>query len=133
MVDSPVPPSTAANDKNDVLDQLHDATFLEDILETYAVDPFFADDSNTVNMSFIQGLWWKEGRIVMPNSADTKQMVLQAMHDHPLAGHLGVTKTIKAVYSGGMLIKRCATTFVTALVVKSRPASLLSLLACCNL
>ena len=54
---------------------------------------------NTAGMSLIEGLWWKEGRIVMPNSADTKRLVLKAMHDHPLAGHLGVTKTIKAINS----------------------------------
>ena len=35
----------------------------------------------------------------MPTSADTKRLVLKAMHDHPLAGHLGVTKTIKAINS----------------------------------
>ena len=35
-------------------------------------DPFFADEDNTAGMSLIEGLWWKEGRIVMPNSADTK-------------------------------------------------------------
>ena len=36
---------------------------------------------------------------MVPDSADTKRMILQAMQDHPLAGHLGVTKTIKAISS----------------------------------
>ena len=35
----------------------------------------------------------------MPNSADTKRLVLKAMHDHRLAGHLGLSKTIKAINS----------------------------------
>ena len=34
-----------------------------------------------------------------PDSVDTKRLILQAMHDHPLAGHLGVTKTHKAISS----------------------------------
>ena len=80
-------------------DELHEATFVDDIIEAYAADPFFADEKNTAGMTHVEGLWWKEGRIVVPNSADTKRMILQAMHDHPLAGHLGVTKTIKAISS----------------------------------
>ena len=89
--------SSSAVDTDDV----HDATFIDDIIEAYAADPFlkFADENNTAGMSLIEGLWWKEGRIVMPNSADTKRLILEAMHDHPLAGHLGVTKTIKAINS----------------------------------
>ena len=84
--------SSSAVDTDDV----HDATFIDDIIEAYAADPFFADENNTAGMSLIEGLWWKEGRIVMPKSADTKRLVLEAMHDHPLAGHLGVTKTINS-------------------------------------
>lgn len=80
-------------------DDVHDATFVDDIIEAYAADPFFADENNTAGMSLIEGLWWKEGCIVMPNSADTKRLVLKAMHGHPLAGHLEVTKTIKTINS----------------------------------
>ena len=36
---------------------------------------------------------------MVPNSADTKQLILQAFHDHPMAGHQGVTKTLKAIKS----------------------------------
>ena len=89
------PASSSAVDTDDV----HNATFIADIIEAHAADPIFADESNTAGMSLIEGLWWKEGCIVMPNSADTKRLVLEAMHDHPLAGHLGVTKTIKAINS----------------------------------
>ena len=36
---------------------------------------------------------------MVPNSADTKRLILQAFHDHPMAGHCGVTKTPKAIKS----------------------------------
>ena len=87
------PASSSAVDTDDV----QDATFIDDVIEAYAADPFFADENNTAGMSLIEGLWWKESCIVVPNSADTKRLVLKAMHDHPLAGHLGVTKTTKAI------------------------------------
>ncbi|KAA6420609.1 MAG: hypothetical protein FRX49_09402 [Trebouxia sp. A1-2] len=48
-------------------------------------------------MTHAEGLWWKEGRIVVPDSKETKLLILQAMHDHPLAGHFSVTKTLKAI------------------------------------
>ena len=93
------PSSSSAPDAapDDVDDQLH--TLVDDIIEAYAADPFFLDDANTADMSHVEGLWWKDGRIVVPDSVDTKRLILQAMHDHPLAGHLGVTKTLKAITS----------------------------------
>ena len=70
---------------------------VDDISQAYAADPFFADDTNTANMSYIEGLWWKDGRIVVPDSEETKLLILQAMHDDPLAGHFSVAKTLKAI------------------------------------
>ena len=99
FADPAAPSSSSASDAapDDVDDQLH--TFVDDIIEAYAADPFFLDDANTADMSHIEGLWWKDGRVVVPDSVDTKRLILQAMHDHPLAGHLGVTKTLKAISS----------------------------------
>lgn len=50
-------------------------------------------------MSLTESLWWKDTPIVVPDSVDTKRLILQTMHDHPLAGHLSVTKTLKAISS----------------------------------
>ena len=36
---------------------------------------------------------------MVPNSADTKRLILQAFHDHPMGGHFGLTKTLKAIKS----------------------------------
>ena len=90
-VDSAPASSSAVN-----TDVVQDATFITDVIEAYAADTFFAMRV-TAGTSLTEGLWWKEGRVVTPNSAGIKRLVLKAMHDHPLAGHLAVTKTIKAI------------------------------------
>ncbi|KAA6423130.1 MAG: hypothetical protein FRX49_07117, partial [Trebouxia sp. A1-2] len=52
-------------------------TLVDEITEAYAADPFFADDANTAGMTHAEGLWWKEGRIVVPDSKETKLLILQ--------------------------------------------------------
>lgn len=89
--------NAAPADTGNADDRLH--TFIDDIIEAYAADPFFLDVANTAGMSLIEALGWKDGRIVVPHSMDTKRLILQAMHDPPLPGHLGVTKTLKAISS----------------------------------
>ena len=58
--------------------------------------PNVADDAETADFTFAAGLWWKGDCIVVLKSADTKRLILQAFHDHPMARHRGVTKTLKA-------------------------------------
>lgn len=62
---------------------------------------------------------------MVPNSVDAKRLILQAMHDHPLAGPLGVSKTLKAI-SSSVVWQRAAqdliaSTFDTVLAVNSTP------------
>ena len=115
-------------------DELHDAIVIDDIIEAYAADSCFADEKNTASMTHVEGLLWREGRIVLPNSADTKRMILEAMHDHPLTGHLGVTKTLKSrpfqgASTGEMLIWRCVITSAIASVANCKLLILQSPLA----
>ena len=70
-----------------------------DIAEAYAADPFFADAAKTADFTFAQGLWWKGDLIVVPDSEDTKRLILEAFHDHRMAGHFGCAKTLKAIKS----------------------------------
>ena len=70
---------------------------IQEITEAYVADLFFEDDANTAGMSYAEGPWWRDGRIVVPDSKDTKLLILKAMHDHPLAGHFSVAKTLKAI------------------------------------
>ena len=76
---------------------LHDISWYDVFAEAYAADPDFTDEEKTADLTFAAGLWWKADRIVVPKSADTKRLILQAFHDHPMAGHYDVTKTLKAV------------------------------------
>ena len=66
--------------------------------------------------------------------ADTKRLILQAFHDHPMAGHYGVTKTLKAV-KGRFYWPNAdseVTTYVTVLAVRYRQLILLSQLVYCS-
>ena len=78
-------------------DPLPDVSLIDDLVEAYAADPYFADAAKTAGLTFAQDLWWKGDRIVVPNSADTKRLILEAFHGHPMAGHFGVTKTLKSI------------------------------------
>ena len=41
----------------------------DDPAETYAVDPFFADEAKTaleLHLNFVEGLWWKRDFMLVP-------------------------------------------------------------------
>ena len=80
-------------------DELTDHSLIDDIAEAYAADAFFADAAKTAEFIFAQSLWWKGDLIVVPDSKDTKRLILEAFHDHPMAGHFGCAKTLKAIKS----------------------------------
>ena len=44
-----------------------------------------------------QGFWWYSDALVIPDSHDLRKQCLHEMHDCPYSGHLGVTKTQKAM------------------------------------
>ena len=50
---------------------------VQEIAEAHAADPFFADEQIPASMTFIEGLWWwwKDTRIVVPNSPDTRHLI----------------------------------------------------------
>lgn len=50
-------------------------------------------------MTCLEGLWWKEGRIVVPQSPDARRLLLELLHDNPLERHFKVTKTLKSLNS----------------------------------
>ena len=43
------------------------------------------------------GLWWYKDALVIPDSQSFRKQCLRELHDCPYSGHLGVTKTQKAI------------------------------------
>ena len=43
-------------------------TLVDEITEANAADPIFADDPDSAGTTHAEGLWWKEGGIVVPDS-----------------------------------------------------------------
>ena len=67
---------------------LYKATLTEHLAEAYAADPFFADEARTATRMFSGGLWWKDDRIVMPNSVDCKRLLRKLSMNIPWLGTL---------------------------------------------
>lgn len=65
------------------------------IRAAYLTDPAFGDADFTESMRTGRGLWYRNGRLVIPNSLDVQRTILQHCHDN--AGHLGMDKTRELV------------------------------------
>ena len=65
----------------------------------YADDPLYSDAEWTAASDLLRktdGLWWRGSRIAVPDSEAVKSLILLELHNSPIAGHVGVTKTIQA-------------------------------------
>ena len=60
----------------------------------YQSDAWFANSNNLQDLKFLDGLWWKGDRLVIPNVSRVCTALLWDYHDSPYAGHLGVNKTL---------------------------------------
>lgn len=66
------------------------------IRAAYQTDPAFGDASFTQSMRQGRGgLWFKSGRLVIPDDLDVQRTILDQCHDK--AGHLGIDKTQELV------------------------------------
>ena len=61
----------------------------------YEKDPWFASEANTKDMERENGLWLKEGKIVVPHAGDLRTQLITELHDCPYSGQCGITKTVK--------------------------------------
>lgn len=50
-----------------------------------------------LNINEREGVVYKNQRLLVPDVATLKTQILQAYHDHPLVGHVGIEKTIELV------------------------------------
>jgi hypothetical protein len=78
-----------------------DQSFLERVKAGYNEDPFFSDPEMTAKQGllFKDELWWKGSQVAVSNYPAFTETILEEMHDAPLAGHVGRSKTMKAITS----------------------------------
>jgi hypothetical protein len=67
----------------------------------YQKDPWFANVANTRALACRNGLWYKGTQIVVPDAEtegkQLRQHLISQYHDTLWSGHLGITKTLKAL------------------------------------
>ena len=69
------------------------------IVSNYSVDPLFSNCVwlNKHSITFKDGLFFKEHKVVIPDVKSVKNDVLQEHHDSLYGGHLGFNKTLEKV------------------------------------
>ncbi len=81
----------------------------------YEKDPWFASEANTKDLEQYNGLWLKEGKVVVPHADDLRTQLITELHDCPYSGHCGVTKTRRSYWWPSLLedilehVRHCAT------------------------
>ena len=65
---------------------------LDKVKAAYATDPLFYQSSFTSNLSFFDGLWFKDNQVVVP--LPLRKAFISDFHDPPEAGHPGIHKTL---------------------------------------
>lgn len=70
-------------------------SFEADVLAGYASDPWFANAANTAGLDLTaRGFWYRQGLLVLPDTP-VRGVALKLCHEHPMAGHCGVAKTLE--------------------------------------
>jgi RNase H-like domain found in reverse transcriptase/Integrase zinc binding domain len=79
---------------------LSDASFGDDFIErvkaAYNRKPMRDWDRNR-SFRLVNGLWYTEGRLLIPDDDALKEEILRELHDAPAGGHFGVDKTVDSI------------------------------------
>lgn len=68
----------------------------DEVRAGYEQDPWFQDEKHTARYIFKDGLWWTQAdQIIVPDIPTLRRSIISEMHDPPIYGHPGVTKTTK--------------------------------------
>ena len=81
-------PATGANSTD-----MGSTDLVSKIAQTYAEDPYFTEETNTKDLTLLDGIRWQRDLIFVSDNNDIKQLILREFHDSPYVGHMGVTKT----------------------------------------
>jgi len=82
----------------DIYDSLNvSSQFLQSVRKGHSADPWFADDANTKDLTFV-GEYWRRGElIIVPDDGDLRMRCMSLHHDTPYAGHLGRDRTKRLI------------------------------------
>lgn len=108
---------------------------LRHVRDGYACDKWFGDEKNTADLISSEGMWKKNGLIVVPDVADLRERCLYLHHDTPFAGHLGRDRTMHFVQQTDWwpgLEKHVRHMCLPVTSVSVTRHLMRSLLACCN-
>jgi hypothetical protein len=72
--------------------QMH-SDLLQEIIDGYAADSWFAQRHRTKLHRHTDGTWRKDGKIVIPNCRELKLKIMKECHDVPVSGHGGQLRT----------------------------------------
>jgi hypothetical protein len=70
---------------------------ISDLHKAYSQDTWFSNPLNVQDLINDSNLWWKNGKLVIPDDPILKDKILRHCHDAIYAGHLGRTKTYDLV------------------------------------
>ena len=83
----------------DAVVQALNATFVARLLSGYMADGESVSPPSQRKMGMrceSDGLWWtSDDRLVVPGHDNLQSDCIECVHAHPLAGHYGVTRTLK--------------------------------------
>jgi hypothetical protein len=69
----------------------------EALLKGYAADASFADTKFTAALQNIDGFWYRDHALVVPDVQDIKASILRELHQAPYSGHFGIRKTMELI------------------------------------
>jgi RNase H-like domain found in reverse transcriptase/Reverse transcriptase (RNA-dependent DNA polymerase)/Integrase zinc binding domain/Aspartyl protease/Chromo (CHRromatin Organisation MOdifier) domain len=79
----------AANFEDDFLSRVKAAYTKEQVRR------WLADHTRTYRM--VNGLWYTEGKLVIPDDDAIKESIFKELHDAPTGGHFGIDKTLESI------------------------------------
>jgi hypothetical protein len=99
LTDAGVPGESSAPGRDPRLKGGRSATLLERIKAGYEDDPLVTDAAlvEQYDLECRKGLWWRKAQVVVPDSEAVRDAIIEELHDLPAAGHVGITKTLRAV------------------------------------
>ena len=77
-----------------------DGALADMMQQGYTCDDWFSDPANTEGLTFEDGIWWRHGKVVVPDAPGLRRGILYEFHDTPYSGHPGLAKTMDAVSRG---------------------------------